>query len=213
MPLRSIRVEVSEGPDAGKAVVSESASISIGTAPGNDLVLSDDTVSRYHLELTRSDDRIMLEDHGSTNGVLLGGSLVERAKLAPGTTIQVGRNTLSVQNGEVLTVPLADEERIPSLKGRTPVMRQLIARVDKASQSDASVLIVGETGTGKEVIAQAIHQASARKDEPFVIVDCGALIPNLIASELFGHERGAFTGADKKHVGAFENANGGTLFL
>src|SRR5262249_15469097 len=85
--------------------------------------------------------------------------------------------------------------------------------VARASKSDASALILGETGTGKEVLAHAIHEASTRAEKPFETVDCGALLPTLVASELFGHEKGAFTGAEQKHIGAFERADGGTLFL
>src|SRR5438876_1145772 len=99
------------------------------------------------------------------------------------------------------------------LRGRAPVMRRLLLSIERAAQSDAAVLLVGESGTGKEVIARALHDLGPRAKKPFVTVDCGALAPTLVASELFGHERGAFTGADRQHAGAFERAGGGTLFL
>jgi DNA-binding NtrC family response regulator len=92
-------------------------------------------------------------------------------------------------------------------------MRRLMAELERVAPSNASVLLLGETGTGKEVIAHALHEASPRAGAPFEVVDCGALMPTLIASELFGHERGAFTGADQQHQGAFERADGGTIFL
>src|SRR5262249_43794023 len=95
----------------------------------------------------------------------------------------------------------------------TPVMRRLLLSIERAAQSDAAVLLIGESGTGKEVIARALHDLGPRAKKPFVTVDCGALSPTLVASELFGHERGAFTGADRQHIGAFERASGGTLFL
>src|SRR6185436_20145228 len=97
-------------------------------------------------------------------------------------------------------------ESFGPLKGRTDVMRRLMTRVAKVARSEAAVMLYGESGTGKELLARALHEQSPRAEQPFVTVDCGALAPGLIASELFGHERGAFTGADRRHVGAFERA-------
>src|SRR4029079_3523018 len=108
---------------------------------------------------------------------------------------------------------LSGEDRLASLRARSPVMRRLMASLERAAKSAASVLVVGESGTGKEVVARTLHELSPRADRPMVTVDCGSLSPTLVASELFGHEKGAFTGADRQHVGAFERAHGGTLFL
>jgi DNA-binding NtrC family response regulator len=211
--MRALRVEVVSGPDAGLARLAESESLTVGTAEGNDLVLSDDTVSRYHLELSRSGDRVLIVDHRSTNGTLVGAAQIDRATVTPGTVISIGRTSLRVTDGHPIDLELHDSDRLEGVRGRSAAMRALMAKATRAAASNASVLLLGETGSGKEVIARAIHQASPRADKPFETVDCGALMPALVASELFGHERGAFTGADRQHIGAFERAHGGTLFL
>src|SRR5262249_33252747 len=125
----------------------------------------------------------------------------------------IGLTTLKVGDGAALKLALHPQDSLGPLKGRTEVMRRLMVKVAKVAQSDVAVLLSGESGTGKELIARALHESSPRAKKPFVVVDCGALAPGLVASELFGHERGAFTGAERRHVGAFERADGGTLFL
>jgi DNA-binding NtrC family response regulator len=187
--------------------------VSVGTDGTNDLVLTDTSVSRFHVELERRGDQILLVDPGSTNGVMMGGIRVERAFIPPGTQLVLGLTTVRIDDGEPMTIRLHDGERLGGIVGATEVMRKLMARVAQAARSDVAVLILGETGTGKELVAQAIRDASSRASKPFETVDCGALHPTLVASELFGHERGAFTGADQRHVGAFERADGGTIFL
>jgi len=97
--------------------------------------------------------------------------------------------------------------------GHSHAMELLCARIEKVARTRATVLLVGESGTGKELAAEAIHLASPRHQKPFMPVNCGAISPNLIESELFGHEKGSFTGADRQHKGYFERAHGGTLFL
>jgi DNA-binding NtrC family response regulator len=211
--LNALRVEVVGGPDEGKSHISGSDVITVGTAPGNVIVLEDETVSRHHLELTRSDEGIVAVDHGSTNGTFVGTTRIQRAIVRPGTLLALGKTTVRVDDGDPIAVEMYDDDQYGRLRGRSPEMRRLMALIDRAAKSDASVLILGETGTGKELIARAIHEASGRADQPFETVDCGAQLPTLIASELFGHERGAFTGAERQHLGAFERANGGTLFL
>ncbi|HEY8208222.1 MAG TPA: sigma 54-interacting transcriptional regulator [Myxococcaceae bacterium] len=213
LPLRTLLLEVIEGPDAGRTLRSTSEPVMVGTAEGNDLQLTDGSVSRYHLELSRSGDRVLAVDPGSTNGTEANGVLVERAQVPAGTVLALGRTRLRVSDGATVSLELHGEDALGGLRGRTPVMRRLMAQVAKAARSDASVLLIGESGTGKELIARAIHDQSARAGKPFVTVDCGTLSPGLVASELFGHERGAFTGADRRHLGAFERASGGTLFL
>src|SRR5262249_52464824 len=115
--------------------------------------------------------------------------------------------------GDEVTLELHDETQLAGVRGRSQAMRRLMSAVKRAAQSDVSVLVVGESGTGKELGARALHDLGPRANQPFVAVDCRALAPSLVASELFGHEKGAFTGADHQHVGAFERASGGTLFL
>ena len=105
------------------------------------------------------------------------------------------------------------DERFGRMVGRSPAMQSVFDVMTKAATSDATILLEGETGTGKEVSAEAIHLGSPRRDKPFLVVDCGAMPPQLLESELFGHERGAFTGAVSSRQGVFEAAIGGTVFL
>ncbi len=213
LPVRSLRAEVIEGPDLGKKLIATGDVITVGTAPGNTLTLSDNTVSRYHAEIRRNEGRIEVEDHRSTNGTQLGGVEIFRAAVPTGSILTLGKSKVRVDDGETIEVELFGEDRIGGIQGRTPEMRRLMAAIAGAAKGDASVLVVGETGTGKELVARAIHEASPRADRAFEVVGCGSLMPTLVASELFGHERGAFTGADEAATGAFERAQGGTVFL
>jgi DNA-binding NtrC family response regulator len=213
LPVQSLRVEVVKGVDKGKNITAGSDTITVGTAPGNDLVLTDDTVSRYHLDLRHLGSRILVVDHGSTNGTIVGPVAVERATVSAGTLLMLGKTGIKIEDGETFDMEVLQVDRLGDMRGRSPAMRKLMAQIAKVAQTDASVLLIGETGAGKEVVARAVHQASPRASRPFETVDCGALSPMLVASELFGHEKGSFTGADQQHVGAFERANGGTLFL
>ncbi len=201
------------GSQSGAQAVAEEDQLTVGSAPGNDLVLEDETVSRYHLQLTRTDAGIVVTDHGSTNGTFVGPVRVQVATVPPGTELKVGRCTVRVLDGEEVSVDLSADEQLGELSGSTPAMRRLFARTRKVARSNVPVLLVGESGTGKELIARALHDESQRSGGPFVTVDCASLMPTLMASELFGHEKGAFTGADRRHIGAFERANGGTVFL
>ncbi|MEZ4340262.1 MAG: sigma 54-dependent Fis family transcriptional regulator [Sandaracinaceae bacterium] len=212
LPIQAIKVTVIEGPQKGAVAETEEERVQIGTAEGNDLVLDDDTVSRYHVELVRKPDGIHLVDHDSRNGTYIGALRVEKAVVPVGTKLKIGRTVVEIADGARTSVDLHDAELGPMLGG-TPSMRRLFAQVRKAAASDIPVLLVGESGTGKELVARSLHAESPRKDGPFVVVDCASLSPTLIASELFGHEKGAFTGADRRHAGAFERADGGTLFL
>ncbi len=214
LPVRSIRVDVTEGPEAGKAVTAERETFTIGTAEGNDLMLADPTVSRYHADVSRhASGGVAIVDHGSTNGTFVGAVRIERGVLPAGSYVRMGSSTLRISDGEDVALELSTEEKLGGLRGRTPIMRRLMAQIEKLAPTTAAVLLIGESGTGKEVIARALHDLGPRAGQPFVTVDCGSLSPNLVASELFGHERGAFTGADRTHIGAFESARGGTVFL
>jgi DNA-binding NtrC family response regulator len=213
LPVRTLRVEVTAGPDQGKSATAQEESLSLGTASDNQLVLSDATVSRYHVELRSRADGVEVIDHGSTNGTFVQGVRIERGVVPAGTVLTLGRTQLRAGEGEEVRVALFEDEQLGQLCGRTAGMRRVMAQVQKAAQSDVPVLVIGESGTGKEVIARSLHELGPRAKEPLVTVDCGALTPTLVASELFGHEKGAFTGADRQHLGAFERAHGGTLFL
>jgi DNA-binding NtrC family response regulator len=186
----------------------------IGKAPDNDLVLSDDTVSRAHCELTRIDAGVRVRDLGSTNGTKVGGARISEAIVQPGAVLKVGEVEIalrpSVRNAEVLP---SDKKWFGAAIGQSLAMRTIFGVMERIAKTDATVLLEGETGTGKDVLARALWTESARAEGPFVVVDCGAVSYSLLESELFGHERGAFTGAVASRQGAFEMAEGGTVFL
>jgi DNA-binding NtrC family response regulator len=213
--VHKLRVTVEAGPDAGATCApDDGAQLAIGTATDNALVLADSTVSRYHLELRRTPDGVQVIDLGSRNGTWVGGVRVERAIVPAGTRLRAGVTTLVVDEaGSSLAPPPADAPLPADLVGDSEAMREIARLVHRVARVDSSVLIHGETGTGKEVVARAIHDASPRRDRELVIVDCGSLPATLIASILFGHEKGAFTGADQRRAGAFERAAGGTVLL
>jgi len=213
VPVKGLCVDVLKGQEKGRSVTARSDTLSVGTARDNDLVLTDSTVSRYHLELSARDDGIRVIDHGSTNGTMIGNARVERATVRSGTILRLGRTHLRVSDGGSVTVATVDSGHVGELWGKTDVMRRLMAEIERVAASEVPVLLIGESGTGKELIARALYELGPRQQAPFVTVDCASLLPNLVASELFGHERGAFTGASDRHIGAFERAQGGTLFL
>ncbi len=207
-------VTVTGGPDLGASITSTDARVVIGTAEVAHLRLKDTAVSRFHCELSPARGGLLLRDLGSRNGVLVGGATLREAIVPFGTTLEVGRNQITLTaDPELQRVALSTEERFGQLVGTSLLMRQAFALLGKAAASDATVLLTGETGTGKEAAAQALHQESARKQGPFVVVDCASVPSNLFEAELFGHERGAFTGAVTAREGAFEMADGGTLFI
>ncbi len=210
--VETLRVTVAAGPDAGLSAES-SGRLSIGTADGNDLILSDCTVSRYHAEFQPTPEGVRVRDLGSTNGTHCGAVKIAVAVVPFGSQIRFGESTIRIDGAEQQNIEVFNGSSLAGIVGRSVAMRRLMAHVQRAAGTTVSVLLVGESGTGKEVIARAIHDIGARCDKPYVVVDCGSLAPNLISSELFGHERGAFTGADRQHIGAFERASGGTLFL
>ncbi|MEQ8280926.1 MAG: sigma 54-interacting transcriptional regulator [Deltaproteobacteria bacterium] len=211
--IETIAIDVVAGPDAGHRFTAPRDEISIGTAPTNDLIISDDTVSRYHLQLERKPDGILLTDLDSTNGSEVNGIKVRCGLIRPDSKIRIGRTVLNVTDGARRELEVHGTGQLGRIHGRSEIIRTLMARILRAAASDVSVLIRGETGTGKELVAHELHVHSARRDQPFEVVDCASVLPTLLASELFGHERGAFTGADTQHIGAFERADGGTLFL
>jgi DNA-binding NtrC family response regulator len=210
---KRLRVQIIEGPDQGRTFLATSPRVALGTSPDNDLVLTDKAVSRYHLELRHLGESIEVEDLGSTNGTHAGRVGIVRGTLSSGAKLRLGQSTILVQDDEPLDLGPVDLDEFQGVRGRAPTMRHLISQLARAASSDVSVLLLGETGVGKEVIASAVHRASPRSAAPFETVDCGALAPTLVASELFGHEKGAFTGADRRRAGAFERADGGTIFL
>jgi DNA-binding NtrC family response regulator len=213
--LNRLVMRVVEGPDAGQLLEHyEERPVTVGTAPDTELRLSDPTVSSYHLEVRPAAHGVQLVDLGSLNGTHAGGVMVRDAVIGLGTPIRVGRSVLVVDDGTQVDVPDPEPApEFPGLVGSSAAIQQVRRMIAQLAPSNVSVLIQGETGTGKELVAQAIHEASARRGGSLVTVDCGSLPETLIASQLFGHERGAFTGADRRYIGAFERAQGGTLFL
>ena len=211
MPVRTLAVDVTEGPDRGAHWEGEQGTL--GKAGDNALVLGDDAVSGYHVRVSSVTEGIRVLDLGSTNGTFLGDVRIMEGVVPPGSTLRLGRTSVVIGKGLPATVELHDEDRLGLLRGQTQVMRRLMTQVRRAAQSNVAVLLVGESGTGKELVARAIHDASLRAQAPFVTIDCGSITPTLVASELFGHEKGAFTGATQTKKGAFEEADSGTIFL
>jgi transcriptional regulator with GAF, ATPase, and Fis domain len=186
----------------------------IGKAPDNDVVLPDDTVSRHHCEIERRADCVWVKDLDSTNGTRISGSKVTEALAAPGAILRIGEVEVVVRaTPDKSDVSPSSSDRFGPAIGASLAMRMVFGILERIAPTDATVLLEGETGTGKDVLARAIHLGSPRAKQPLVVVDCGAVSYSLIESELFGHERGAFTGAVAARRGAFESAEGGTLFL
>ena len=185
----------------------------VGRDPSCGLVVNETGVSAMHAELVATPFGVRLRDLGSKNGTWVGDLKIIEVQLDRSTTFAVGRTELQFETTKAQKVDLPDIERFGPIYGSSAAMRDLFRRLEKAAPSELTVLIQGETGTGKELVAQAVHEASPRKHGPFVIVDCGAIAASLAEAILFGHERGAFTGAQTARVSPFVEANGGTVFL
>ncbi|MGQ9661453.1 MAG: sigma 54-interacting transcriptional regulator [Kiritimatiellia bacterium] len=202
------------GPLQGQEFVVEKDFFTIGSGPHNDLVLRDSTISRHHCEIRLKPEGFLIRDLGSTNGTWVQGVRIAEAFLGQGTELQLGQTRLIFcPLQECMEYIISPSERFGRMIGKSVLMRRVFYLAETYAPTDATVLIEGETGTGKEILAEEIHRHSNRRDKPFVVIDCGALAKNLIESELFGHTKGAFTGATSDRIGAFEYANGGTVFL
>jgi two-component system response regulator GlrR len=209
-----LTLRVVEGPDAGGTFTASSDRVVVGTHERADMIVRDRTVSRFHCELAITDGRVVVRDLESRNGTRVNGVSILAAHLDDGALLTLGGTRLAFALGrDPVRVALSPADRFAGLVGRSVAARTAFGRLDRAASSDATALIEGETGTGKELAAEAIHGASRRAGRPFIVVDCGAIPPDLLESELFGHERGAFTGAVSARPGAFEAAHGGTIFL
>jgi DNA-binding NtrC family response regulator len=212
--LARFLLKVVAGADAGIMSASHGEELTIGTAPGNNLVLTDETVSRHHCSIEISPEGYLFKDLGSRNGSRIDGVFVESGRLHDGVSIQLGESNLSFKVLEDrVEEPLSKATKFGEVLGESPAMRRIFQVAERASQADASLLIEGETGTGKTALARELHNRSRRSERPFMVIDCASLVRGLVESELFGHEKGAFTGADKPHAGLFESAQGGTVFL
>ncbi len=212
--LKRGRLLVIEGPDQGRELSIERERVTIGRSLICDLVLADKAVSGTHCEIVASEQGVLLKDLGSTNGTSVGDLRIREVWIRPGTVIHAGQTSLRYEAGEgEVEIDLSQEERYFDLIGKSVRMREIFAVLGKVAPSDLTVMIHGQTGTGKELVARALHSGSRRKDQPLVVQDCSAIPENLIESTLFGHERGAFTGATDRRKGSFEQAEGGTIFL
>jgi two-component system response regulator GlrR len=209
------RVTVVAGRAAGASFAPEGDRYSIGSHELNGVVLEDETVSRFHCEIRLDEHGARVVDLRSRNGTFVDGVRVNDAYVRDGGLVQLGAVQLRLEGAPAGTpdVPLSPRTRFGGLVGSSRRMRHAIALLEGAAASDVTVLLQGETGTGKGRAAEAIHAASARAAGPFLVVDCGAVPASLLESELFGHEKGAFTGAGARRIGAFEEASGGTIFL
>jgi two-component system, NtrC family, response regulator GlrR len=211
--VRKFRLEVVAGPDAGKSAICGATAAVIGRSQ-SDLVLTDVKCSALHAEIRLDEQGYRLRDLGSTNGTFVWGMRIVEAYLAPGTILGIGDSAIRFEPlPEAIDLPIHKHARFGGLVGKSAVMRRLFEQIDRVAATDMTVLITGETGSGKELVAEAIHEHSPRASGPFVVLDCAATPPRLFEDRLFGHEAGAFTDAKETTRGVFEAAHGGTLFL
>ena len=213
--LRKCQLVIIEGPgEKIKHELGKTKILRIGKKEDNDIVIKDNSVSRNHFEIETTVDSYLLRDLNSTNGTYINGIRVKEAFLSPGDIITMGKTKIEyVAFDEKVHMEPSRNTSFGFMVGKSKKMRQIFGILERISPTLATVIIEGDTGTGKELVARAIHDNSQRKDKPFIVFDCSAVAPNLIESELFGHMKGSFTGAVKDRKGAFEMATGGTIFL
>ncbi|MFZ3065410.1 MAG: sigma 54-interacting transcriptional regulator [Nitrospirota bacterium] len=212
--LKKVKLAVTKGRELGKEFVIDKGLLRIGSKKENDVVIADDTVSRHHAVIEEKKGQYIIRDLESTNGTFVNGLQVSEAFLNEGSIIRLGNTELRfIPVEEKIELTPSKKDRFGDIVGKSKEMKEVFGILEKVSKTGATILITGETGTGKELVAKAIHENSNRSKKPFVVIDCSAIARNLIESELFGHEKGAFTGAVSTRHGAFETANGGTIFL
>ena len=199
--------------DAGAEAAIGARPVIAGAHGSCDLVIDDPKVSRRHAELSLTGEGIRIRDLGSTNGTFWQGSRISDVVVPPGSVVGIGGAKIRILGAEVPVMPPSRRTRFGALVGRSPAMREMFAILELASPTDATILLQGPSGTGKELAARAVHDHSERAGGELVVVDCGAIPESLISSHLFGHVRGAFTGAERERRGAFVEASGGTIFL
>ncbi len=212
-----LRVEIVKGAGAGKKGLLARRTSIVGRSDAAEFVLADPTVSSFHVELSASPHLggagVQVVDLASANGTLYAGARLERAVIPSGAMLNLGRTVLRVDvdvpfAAEASTLPVFGE-----LRGASVAMRELFSLLERLARTELSLLVEGPTGTGKELIARAVHDASPRASGPFVVLDCTAIPASLAESTLFGHEKAAFTGATERRLGVFEAADKGTIFL
>lgn len=212
--IRKAHLVKNPGTQSQEEFIFDQAVITIGSNPENDICILDDTVSRYHCRINQVDQVYIIHDLGSTNGTFLNGVRIKEAFLDPGLILAIGDVQIRFNpiDEQIPVMPIMSEE-FGGIVARSKKMREIFGILEKVAPTTATVVLEGETGTGKEVVANTIHNLSKRAEKPFIVFDCGAVPESLIESELFGHEKGAFTGANNSRKGLFELADGGTIFL
>ncbi len=213
LPRLFIKIERECGRSSSRTMTHDGEICRVGSAASNDVILDDPTISRFHCSIQREAGGWRIVDTGSTNGTRVDGVRILSAELEGQAVLAIGDSRLRIvpDRGESASLPVVST--FGSLVGSSAAMQRLFATLERVAASDIDVLIHGESGTGKELVATEIVQRSARAAGPLIVVDCGSISPTLVESELFGHVRGAFTGADRDREGAFESADGGTVFL
>jgi transcriptional regulator with GAF, ATPase, and Fis domain len=213
---KSFTITVVDGPDTGAASGIDAAApnpLYIGTSQASELRLTDRRVSRRHVALDVVDGALRIRDLDSTNGTWIGATRVREALVGAESELTLGDTRVMVSPYLSRARATEPQHGFGSTLGDSPVMRRLYPLCERLAQSDVAVLVEGETGTGKEVLAESIHARSRRASAPFVVCDCTTIAANLAESTLFGHEKGAFTGATATQRGIFEQADHGTLLL
>lgn len=185
----------------------------IGKSKLCDLCIADEYLSSRHCEIYFDGTAYHLRDLQSTNGTTVNGLRVKDVTLEEGSLIVCGETKVQFAKVERSRARERRYHWTRPLLGQSDSFHQLADQIERIAPLSQNVFIHGETGTGKELVAAALHELSLRKQAPFVAINCGAISKDLMESELFGHEKGAFTGAQQRRAGAFEMANGGTLFL
>jgi len=209
-----LRVLRDNGQGGAEEIPLPAAGVVLGADATCDVVLQDAAVSRKHVSIVPCEAGFDVSDLGSRNGTWLDGAKISRATVPAGSTLRIGTSLVQMLPAEEpVDIPPSTNTSFGAMLGSSEAMRRVFSVLERASLSDAPVLLLGESGTGKELAARAVHDASNRRDAAFVVFDCGAASESLVESTLFGHKRGAFTGAHADHPGAFAVADGGTLFL
>ncbi len=212
-PTPSLRVVITAGPDQGATFEIAKPRAIVGRAEGSDVRLSDPTVSQFHVELEPTREGVRLKDLDSHNGTYVGEVRVEEGQMPFGSELVVGATRARIERAEDFVAEESGASSFGGLVGASKPMREVYALLERLAKTDLSVLLEGPTGTGKDVAARALHEAGARSGGPFVTLDCTAIPPTLAESVLFGHEKGAFTGATERRIGMLEAASSGTIFF
>ncbi|MBX7084080.1 MAG: sigma 54-interacting transcriptional regulator [Nannocystaceae bacterium] len=211
--LRRVMLRVKDGPDRGAQITVARSRVTIGRSAVNDLVLTDTSVSGTHAELVIGESGVQIHDLDSTNGTFVNGVRVRSAWIESSHAVKVGKTEFELLSADEVQVPISGEDHFGAMYGKSSAMREVFATLERVAPTEMSVLIGGETGTGKELVARALHDESNRAQGPFVVLDCGSMPRELAEASILGHKKGSFTGAVTDRAGCFEEANGGTLFL